>query len=231
MWAPVPAARVALGLSVDERERLTDVLVTIDRAEFERTESVRYSEYDPSKRRAEIAAGLETASGHVEVDVAAYQIMRTPVTNKMWVEYMKATGAPRPAAWPPGAPPIPSDPVAGVSHTEASTFASFYGWSLPSEAEWELAATGGDCRWFPWGSSPPNDDPSFVSPIGVEQIAEGSSEYTSDHFGPYGHRIEVGAQVCLRGNAPKVPPCIPARRGLAADHRFKFARFRCVRRR
>jgi cysteine-rich repeat protein len=47
-------------------------------------------------------------------------------------------------------------PINCVNWRQAQQFADFVGLRLPTEAEWEYVASGGDQRIYPWG----NDDPS-----------------------------------------------------------------------
>ena len=104
---------------------------------------------------------------------------------------------------------VPVDPHAAIIHVnwhEANAYCAWAGRRLPTEAEWELAAGGGEDgaskRRYPWGDEPPtrgraNLDfrgrgtvdvrafPAGDTPLGCRQMLGNVWEWTSTEFGPY----------------------------------------------
>jgi iron(II)-dependent oxidoreductase len=130
-----------------------------------------------------------------EVELPAFRLDRTPVTNAAYLAFVEAggygdralwsdegwawrsaEGAEHPLYWSRGGDgwarrrfghvePLPADePVQHVSWHEATAYARWAGGRLPTEAEWEKAATGD---------------------YGAEQLLGGVWEWTSSHFLPY----------------------------------------------
>jgi gamma-glutamyl hercynylcysteine S-oxide synthase len=103
-------------------------------------------------------------------------------------------------------------PVVHVSWYEAEAFCRWAGRRLPSEAEWEVAASGefgaggtglgGKRRYYPWGDSPPSAETANLdwhagglvevgahaagdSAFGCRQMLGNVWEWTADNFLPY----------------------------------------------
>jgi formylglycine-generating enzyme required for sulfatase activity len=108
------------------------------------------------------------------VELAAYSIERTPVTNRQFAEFLNAIGSltvnrrrlydpddndarihRKGNVWvaDPGAEQYPS---VEPSWYGAQEYCRWAGRRLPTEAEWEKAARGADGRRYPWGNEAPN---------------------------------------------------------------------------
>ena len=96
------------------------------------------------------------------VSLPAFEIGRTPVTNREYRVFLDATGTPPPPWWGRAGFDAPEQPVVGVTWAEAVSFCEWLSRErgrphrLPSEAEWERAARGGlEHARYPWGDEPP----------------------------------------------------------------------------
>jgi gamma-glutamyl hercynylcysteine S-oxide synthase len=108
----------------------------------------------------------------------SYSIDRYPVTCRQYRDFMESGGYQNPDWWSADGwkwlqsakvdrplywsenPAFNNHPVCGVSWYEAEAFCNFTGKRLPSEAEWEKAAswdaTNQTYRIYPWGEEQPN---------------------------------------------------------------------------
>jgi formylglycine-generating enzyme required for sulfatase activity len=143
--------------------------------------------------------------------VEAFHIGVYPVTNLEYERFVRDAGSARaPSSWRFGIYPhhLSNHPVWTVSPEDADAYAAWLSrrtgrqFRLPSEAEWEYAASGGDGRQFPWGerflgdhantvdngplvTTPIGTYPAGRSPFGLADVAGNVEEYTADDYRPY----------------------------------------------
>jgi iron(II)-dependent oxidoreductase len=156
------------------------------------------------------------------VRMRPYLIARAPVTNDEYARYVEATGVQPPPHWTRGRdgwrsrrwdkeePLAPYQPVVHVSWHDADAYCHWVGRRLPTEAEWELAASSYDKRRMPWGDSlatraHANLDgragrlvdvalcPDGDSPFGCRQMIGNVWEWTASRFARYPGWIDAPA--------------------------------------
>ena len=146
-----------------------------------------------------------------------YRIARYPVTNQEYRDFLLDTAYPEiPTSWTFHRFPQErsNHPVYTVTHQAADAYARWLqektkrAFRLPSEAEWEWAAMGGDCREFPWGNNfdadlanccetglfgttPVGVFVGGVSPFGLHDMAGNVEEYVADEYMPYPNGTHV----------------------------------------
>jgi len=147
------------------------------------------------------------------VSVPAFAIGQTPVTVAEFLRFVETGRAAPRRFWgglrpPPG---IDDHPVINVSWADAKAYCDWLTecsgkpYRLPTELEWERAASGAEEQRWPWGNE---FDPAFAntreaghgkttavdahpegaSPFGVLDMSGNAWEWTSDVFRPYPYR-------------------------------------------
>lgn len=102
-------------------------------------------------------------------------------------------------------------PVNEVTWNGARRYCAWRGARLPTEAEWEAAARGGEGRAYPWGNQPPSAERAVyarrsnetgavgeraagATPQGVHDLAGNVAEWTSSLYRPYPYRADDGRE-------------------------------------
>ena len=219
------------------------------------------------------------------IELAPFRIARAPVTNAEFLEFVRGGGYRRGEWWSPegwarkdgaGAPrywmqkdgewlerrfsdwvPLqPELPVMHVDWHEANAYCRYAGRRLPSEAEWEVAASlGGEGkrRRYPWGDAADATRANLggTGRAAVDRLASGDSvlgcrqmignvwEWTSSTFQPYAGFVAdpyreysepwFGTHKVLRGGSFSTPARLVAsswRNFYTPDRADVFAGFR-----
>ncbi|MEI7832632.1 MAG: SUMF1/EgtB/PvdO family nonheme iron enzyme [bacterium] len=88
-----------------------------------------------------------------KVDIDSFYMYKTEVTVAQYRAYCTVTKHAMPEE--PDYKWVDSHPIVNVTWDDAKSYADWAGASLPTEAKWEKAASGGDRRIYPWGNAWP----------------------------------------------------------------------------
>ena len=227
--------------------------------------------------RASLVFGWDNEQPSCVAEVQPFQIERHNVTNERFMEFVDAGGYTDSRWWTPEdwqwvrrenmAHPLfwervehrwfwrgmfeliplpPAWPVY-VSHAEASAYARWRGWRLPTEAEYQRAAIesgAGVCDFSSWDPESVGSRPKTASRYGVEDLVGNGWEWTSSTFRPFpGVRVSAsypeysadffdGEHFVMKGASPAtarelVRPTF--RNWFRARYPYVYATFRGVR--
>lgn len=161
------------------------------------------------------------------VSVAAFRIMRYPVTNLEYREFLNDQGVDAlPTSWRFGVYPhhLANHPVWTVRPADADAYARWLSartgrrFRLPTEVEWEYAASGGEPRQYPWGeeflpdhantveagpltTTPVGIYPAGRSPFGVDDLGGNVEEFVADDYTPYPGGDTIADDLVRNGNS------------------------------
>jgi serine/threonine-protein kinase len=177
------------------------------------------------------------------IDLDEFAIDRVPVTNRQYRRFVRETGHEAPASWGGESPhgQLLDHPVVTVNQADGRAYAAWAGLRLPTEAEWEKAARGGNGRLYPWGDSfdgaaccwrttattPVGEFSNGASPFGVLDLAGNVFEWCADGPSPHGWFLKGGSFMTrhpLNLRAASRTMC-----GLEDEGRWLFTGFRCAR--
>ena len=190
------------------------------------------------------------------VEVKAFYMDRTEVTNEQYKAFVDATSRTAPQHWHGNEPPAgeTKHPVVNISWHDAVAYADWAGKRLPTEEEWEFAARGSNGRLYPWGADWNQEFantaengagkivevgryPGGASPFGVLDLCGNVWEWTASELRSYQTQEVIApdqkaARKVIRGGAYDVrnDRATTTYRGVVqADKVYPKTGFRCVR--
>ncbi|MCI0688606.1 MAG: SUMF1/EgtB/PvdO family nonheme iron enzyme [Sporichthyaceae bacterium] len=204
--------------------------VTVAGTEFVYVPSSPFSMGTPQRDADELAElgkreSFRAEAPRHEVDLPGYYIGRLPVSNAQYAQFVSATGHrvpyrddpwSRPYSWDQQTRAFPAEiadlPVVLVSWHDARAYCEWLEVRLPTEAEWEKAASGRTPHLWPWGDDWDEERCNTVeggrdaclpvgalSPAGdsgyrVADLAGNVWEWCASQFDPYPYRVDDGRE-------------------------------------
>ena len=157
----------------------------------------------PGSRNFDVEAFDDESPVH-RVRVRAFWLGQHPVTNAQYRAFVQAREHWAPDVWRREGFDGDEQPATGVDWSDARAFCTWLSQAsgvraaLPTEAQWEWAARGGEARKYPWGLEDPTPEravfgrrrlapvggrPAGASPCGAEDMAGNVWEWTSTAWG------------------------------------------------
>ena len=186
--------------------------------------------------------GMDNERPVHRVWVDSFMMGTFPVTNREYEIFVQDGGAQEPPFWRDEMLSHLDKPVVGVGWYDAAAYCNWLSertgkqFRLPTEAEWERAARGGqESQKYPWGDEPPweraypgydleTGGPDRVglnepNGFGLYDMSEGVHEWCADFYDPNYYQISPERN-------PVGPPFGVRRvsRGGSWRHRIKFSR-------
>ena len=162
-----------------------------------------------------------------ELKIEPFFLDAQEVTNQDYKRFVDASRRRAPKHWSFNGSYAPEEarfPVTYVTWDDAASYAKWANKRLPSEAEWEYAARGGEKGYlYPWGNqwqdgaanvdrkgqakpAPVRSFEKDISPFGVYDMSGNVSEWVQDYYSErYGARPDQRLRVYRGGNFRDVP--------------------------
>ncbi len=190
-----------------------------------------------------------------KVHLDKFQIDKYEVTNAQYRVFLNETDRAKPKYWEDPRFNDEAQPVVGVTFEDADSYCTWANKRLPSEAEWEKAARGGQSRLYPWGDRPeaglsntseskknhalgPGSFQTDVSPYGVHEMAGNVSEWCLDYYDKNYYKVSPsrnpagpaeGNKRVVRGGSWMFDLTeMSKRRGLKPETALPYLGFRCA---
>jgi formylglycine-generating enzyme required for sulfatase activity len=149
------------------------------------------------------------------VKVEGFWLGKYEVTNKQYMKFMEEEGYPDPAFMDDPDFNHPSQPVLGIKFLHALEYMKWSGLRMPTEAEWEYAASGGKRLEYPtatgkldhtqanflgregpdiWADKPSPVGSFPAGPYGLFDLAGNAWEWTSSAYKPYPYSADDGRE-------------------------------------